>query len=320
MTETEENAKYLISSFPDRLACQTWFYVLFMIIILASAWLTAIPLTTLHHNDHFKIISYIGGIGLSMLLFITSMKAKYTKSSRFGMLNFFVVLSLAVPAILLVVQIQFNIDRFIKPDIGKSVIYVFIGLLWISYLLSAFGLFLPRQKTDFLLSLTVFVLFSSQIALPIVFKNYLHSYSIKHRPCYAKLRELSKAYFFASEINKTVWIQKDHWCDILHQEWDVELRTFLCPDDPFGPCSYAMNENIPADVNDLPTDLVLLFESTPGWNQTGGPEDVVTNRHDKNDLGANFAFADGHVEFVSADKIQSLRWSIKVQPSVSGGK
>jgi prepilin-type processing-associated H-X9-DG protein len=79
--------------------------------------------------------------------------------------------------------------------------------------------------------------------------------------------------------------------------------------DKTGPCSYAMNDNIPADANDLPPDLVLLFESTPGWNQVGGADDVITDRHGK--PGANIAFADGHVEFVKPETIPTLRWTIE---------
>jgi prepilin-type processing-associated H-X9-DG protein len=99
------------------------------------------------------------------------------------------------------------------------------------------------------------------------------------------------------------------WCDILHQECDIDLDDFRCNYEPFGPSSYAMNENIPADTNELPGDLVLLFESAPGWNQIGGPDDVVTDRHGR--PGANIAFADGHVEFVDADDIPTLRWTIE---------
>ncbi|MFZ9023775.1 MAG: H-X9-DG-CTERM domain-containing protein, partial [Anaerohalosphaeraceae bacterium] len=58
----------------------------------------------------------------------------------------------------------------------------------------------------------------------------------------------------------------------------------------------------------LPADLVLLFESAPSWNQVGGADDVVTDRHGK--PGANIAFADGHVEFVKAEDIPILRWTV----------
>ncbi len=97
------------------------------------------------------------------------------------------------------------------------------------------------------------------------------------------------------------------WCDEIKPYIEMD-KYFRCPADPNGPCSYAMNENIPADANDLPPDLVLLFESAPGWNQVGGPDDVVTNRHGK--PGANIAFADGSVKFVKPEDIPTLRWTV----------
>jgi prepilin-type processing-associated H-X9-DG protein len=79
-----------------------------------------------------------------------------------------------------------------------------------------------------------------------------------------------------------------------------------------------MNENIPADTKELPGDLVLLFESTSGWNQTGGADAVVTDRHKR--PGASFAFGDGHVEygpveFGEAEAIPDLRfrWTLEEQ-------
>ena len=100
-----------------------------------------------------------------------------------------------------------------------------------------------------------------------------------------------------------------NWCDALKDEPTFDIDFLKCNYDKIGPCSYAMNENIPADANELPGDLVLLFESAPGWNQTGGSDDVVTDRHKRHDKpGANIAFADGHVEFVEAEKIRSLKW------------
>ena len=84
---------------------------------------------------------------------------------------------------------------------------------------------------------------------------------------------------------------------------------YICPKDLTGPCSYAMNENIPAGATELPDDLVIFFESAPGWNQTGGADDVVTDRHNK--PGANIAFANGDVRFVDAEDIPNLRWTIE---------
>lgn len=123
--------------------------------------------------------------------------------------------------------------------------------------------------------------------------------------CGSNLKTLSLACLAYHAANDKQWVLND-WGDVLKPYYD-DKGILKCYIDKTGPCSYAMNENIPADANELPGDLVLLFESAPGWNQVGGPDDVVTDRHGK--PGANIAFADGHVEFVKSEDIPTLRWT-----------
>ena len=125
--------------------------------------------------------------------------------------------------------------------------------------------------------------------------------------CKAKLHQLFVAVSSYKEDNQK-FPSANRWCDILKIYYE-DTEILKCYSDKIGPCSYAMNENIPADVEELPGDLVLLFESAPGWNQVGGTDDVVTDRHSR--PGANIAFADGHVEFVEAEDIPNLRWTIE---------
>lgn len=106
----------------------------------------------------------------------------------------------------------------------------------------------------------------------------------------------------------------NNWCDAIKDGTTINSDSLKCNYDKIGPCSYAMNENIPADADELPDDLVLLFESDSGWNQIGGADDVVTDRHGEKNPGANIAFADGHVEFVKPEDIPTLRWTIEQQP------
>ncbi|MEN8127468.1 MAG: hypothetical protein ABFR90_06640 [Planctomycetota bacterium] len=121
-------------------------------------------------------------------------------------------------------------------------------------------------------------------------------------------------YIYEDENDK--WIDNKNWCDLLKPYFmddneKLHEKVYLCPIDKTGPCSYAMNKNIPADANELPGDFVLLFESVPGWSQTGGADDVVTNRHGEKNPGANIAFADGRVEFVKSEDIPTLRWTVE---------
>ena len=68
-----------------------------------------------------------------------------------------------------------------------------------------------------------------------------------------------------------------------------------------------MNKNIEKLGANAPPDMVLLFETRPGWNQTGGPEILTTDNHNGN--GCNILFNDGHVEFVRTEDINDLKWT-----------
>ena len=124
--------------------------------------------------------------------------------------------------------------------------------------------------------------------------------------CMSNMRQLALACILYHDEQNS-WPDKEQWDDLVKAYVDDDA--FQCFIDKTGPCSYAMNENIPADANELPEDLVVLFESAPGWNRIGGVEDVVTDRHDQ--PGANIAFANGHVEFVPAKDIPKLRWTVE---------
>ena len=131
--------------------------------------------------------------------------------------------------------------------------------------------------------------------------------------CASTIRQLGVGFHLYYEVNE-LWPAEINWCDSLKPYFEKNNeKVYLCFADKTGPCSYAMNENIPADAKDLPSDLVLLFESAPGWNQVGGADDVVTDRHGEKNPGANIAFADGHVEFVKPEDIPTLHWAIESQ-------
>jgi len=121
------------------------------------------------------------------------------------------------------------------------------------------------------------------------------------------MRQIALGFIIYQDENDS-WPSSSQWTDLIKSYIGYD-EPFQCFIDKTGPCSYAMNENIPADANELPPDLVLLFESAPGWNQVGGSDDVVTDRHGR--PGANIAFADGHAEFVEADNIPALRWTME---------
>lgn len=101
------------------------------------------------------------------------------------------------------------------------------------------------------------------------------------------------------------------WCDVMEQyeraqtlpKWSITW-TFKCPAQQEGRCHYAMNPNCKPDS---PMDMVLLFETTEGWNQHGGPELFTFDNHDPK--GGCVLLNDGTVKFIrTTEELQQLRW------------
>lgn len=74
---------------------------------------------------------------------------------------------------------------------------------------------------------------------------------------------------------------------------------------------YAINANLASlDSNEeIPPDVVVLFEAKKGWNQSGGPELINTELGSKS--GCLVYFGNRDVKFIKTDDIQHLKWNIK---------
>jgi hypothetical protein len=78
----------------------------------------------------------------------------------------------------------------------------------------------------------------------------------------------------------------------------------VCPSVGKGKSTYAMNPNCEPNS---PPDLVLLFETKPGWNQHGGPELFTFDNH--NPKGGLVLLNDGTVKFIRTEgELKELRW------------
>ena len=122
----------------------------------------------------------------------------------------------------------------------------------------------------------------SILALMILWKFILRPPLYRHI-CLTNLRELSPAIYLYASDNNGVLPTPSKWCDLLIEGGYADNKLFFkCPSAKNGPCNYAMNqyaENIgPTNNNNfwrdfnLRFDIVLLFETAPGWNQFGGAE------------------------------------------------
>lgn len=139
---------------------------------------------------------------------------------------------------------------------------------------------------------------------------------VAHRiSCGANLYYLAEAVKEYAVDNNNVFPDPDKWCDLL-----VELTSrhiFKCK----GAMAHSPEEirdNFPGSINfsyyainpnctvNSPNDVVLLFETQSGWNQSGGREILTLDNHEG--LGCNIAFVDGHVEWIKAEDVNDLKW------------
>ena len=69
-----------------------------------------------------------------------------------------------------------------------------------------------------------------------------------------------------------------------------------------------MNKYVEGVSVDMESDMVLLFEGEPGWNQVGGPELVNTKNHDG--YGFNVLYTHTYVNRARSDRIEKLPWKV----------
>jgi len=146
----------------------------------------------------------------------------------------------------------------------------------------------------------------------LIFADYWLQPSLRAREidnrlvCAANLRALGKVLLIYANDHDDQLPTADQWCDLLLQrESDhVTEEMFVCRSAEPGPSHYAINSN--ASDSSVPPDMVLLFETTAGWNQFGGPELLAPEKHQGR--GCNILFVDGRVEFVKTGRFDELRW------------
>ncbi len=143
-------------------------------------------------------------------------------------------------------------------------------------------------------------------------QQHLHAYNIDDRlrlVCANNLRALGRALrIYANDYDDEL-PTPSQWCDLLlqHESSHVTEKLFVCPSAEPGRSHYAINANVTDSSS--PPDMVLLFETGPGWNQFGGPELLAPENHQGK--GCHILFHDGHVEFVQNEHLDELRWERK---------
>ncbi|UCC22262.1 MAG: DUF4190 domain-containing protein [Planctomycetota bacterium] len=125
--------------------------------------------------------------------------------------------------------------------------------------------------------------------------------------CGTNMSGLGKAMLIYANDNNDVFPSPSNWCDLLIEYADANNVMFRCRGGSDGPCNYAMNKNAEQLGPSASADMVLLFETEPGWNQSGGREILTTDNHQGE--GCNVLFVDGYVGFVGTEDINDLKWT-----------
>jgi hypothetical protein len=213
-----------------------------------------------------------------------------------AILSFFTLFITAVPALILGLVSIFKIEKSAGRLKGKG--------------LAIAGVAVPGAIIPFALMLG--------IMLPAVF----YARGMAHRAvCAANMSALGTAMLVYANDYDNKFPTPSQWCDLLIKYADVNERMFRCRG-AFGCrgmrcckgvsgklCSYAMNKNIEGLGAKAPPDMVLLFETRPGWNLSGGPEILSADNH--RGEGCNILFNDMHVAFVKTKDLNDLKWTAK---------
>ncbi|MHC4640701.1 MAG: hypothetical protein ACYS32_03585 [Planctomycetota bacterium] len=124
--------------------------------------------------------------------------------------------------------------------------------------------------------------------------------------CGINLSGLGRAMLIYANDYNYMFPTPSKWCDLLIENGDVTKEHFKCPASKEGPCNYAMNKNIEKLGLKAPPDMVVLYETYPGWNQVGDLGILTTANHE--DKGCNVLFSDNHIAFVKKQDLHKLKW------------
>jgi prepilin-type processing-associated H-X9-DG protein len=200
-----------------------------------------------------------------------------------GLLSFFTCFVTAIPAIIL------GIVGLVK--ISKS------GGQLKGNAFAIAGIAVPSVSFVFLLPIMMAIL------MPAPVRTRAIAYRVT---CGTNMSALGKAMVIYACDNDDMFPTPSKWCDLLTEHAQVSEKEFTCPGAPEGPCNYAMNKNIEKLGMRAPPDMVVLFETHPGWNQSSGPEILTTENH--NGQGCNILFIDSHVAFIRTKNLKGLKW------------
>ncbi len=153
------------------------------------------------------------------------------------------------------------------------------------------------------LSLALLLLILPGLLLPALSRAKEKAMSIN---CVNNMKQLGLGMIMYADAHNDQLPVAAAWSDSV-SNFVSSTNVFHCPADSRPGCSYAFNQKLDQhNIKQINPRTVLVFESTAGWNSSGGPEIMEKNRHGRD--GCNIVFADGHVQRVRNTELAALRW------------
>ncbi len=246
----------------------------------------------------------------------------------FGIVTVAKISRLALVIVMLLVVILF-IQTFIAVPVCKSNSSV-VELISIVVLLTyAAGVCIRESKNKGFLKHGI-IAFVGLVLTSFIFLAWMGlAYWYKPElPCDRNIFKLGQAMEAYARKHNGQFPDPNQWCDLLLKSKDVSIENFICPSidirnrkheklflrpvPKVGRCQFAMNPNC---KRDSPEDTILLFEAKEGWNQFGGLEILLTERHRK--YGSMIVLKDGRTQIVKEDLIAQLIWGAEEKDSES---
>jgi hypothetical protein len=186
---------------------------------------------------------------------------------------------------------------------------LFIGLA--SSTVTLIGMLFYRFKiygTGRALGVFVLTFFLFSIGWAIVQPALLNAKKLSERLlCESHIKGLSSALRMYANENNGQYPTPEKWSELLlEHSGSFNENAFWCRKEPKGSFSYAINKCLyQIELNEVPPEMVLLFEADLGCNGAGGPNDVVLRHKRDNQLGCYISFV------VKDEGIPDLRWTVE---------
>lgn len=148
-----------------------------------------------------------------------------------------------------------------------------------------------------------FILLAPALLLPVIGKAKRES---DRSQCLNHVKEIGLAVRLYADENDGQCPPAINWCDAILPNLP-KADSLRCPRRGDLKSGYALNRRVAGrTLSSIPPDTVMIYESSSGWNASGGPDNLLPD----SPHGREFVigFADGSVRQVPADELSALRW------------